>query len=236
MPMPPFKDDLPHRIADAFVAIVEQESYAKASVSRLCAELEISRQTFYRHFPNKFSVLAYVFLGDLARELFAQCPESELVYPTVDLQPDREHPAMPVYARAPLVNSFMDQSKFISSLIQAMQRHRGYYLKLLDPRKEGVFVEYFKQLYTPLLAEDIRLILGDRYLPKKLIAYLAEYHTTGMIAMLPMQVADNDRFSLDGDLNPLLNLTHESIYAAIERHHASQPPEEESPFYALEHR
>ncbi len=228
------RNDTPHQIADTFIELVTEQSFAKASISEVCSRIGISRKTFYRHFPNKQMVMKYIFRGDLGRQLLVAYPDEQLVYLPRD--EFRKFYQLPVYARAPMQGRFMDQGLFVSCLIQSMQRHRDYYLKLLDPQEDESFREYFRALYTPLLAEDVKLILDGRYLPAKLIGYLAEYHTMGLLAMLPMQVADNDRFALDGDLNPLLNLTHESLYAVVERHHQDRPPDEESPFYVFDHR
>lgn len=47
-------------IKDAFIKLVNQESYAKVTIAQICREADITRSTFYLHFNSITEVLNQV--------------------------------------------------------------------------------------------------------------------------------------------------------------------------------
>lgn len=48
------------QISDAFIRLLNQQSYASISISAICKEAEISRQTFYSLFESKKNLVIYI--------------------------------------------------------------------------------------------------------------------------------------------------------------------------------
>ncbi len=46
-------------IADALLSLMREKPYARITISGICKEADVSRQTFYAHFPSKDSVVSY---------------------------------------------------------------------------------------------------------------------------------------------------------------------------------
>lgn len=50
-------------ITDAFIKLVNQSSFKKVTVSMIAAEAMINRQTFYRHFEDKYQLTNFLLQG-----------------------------------------------------------------------------------------------------------------------------------------------------------------------------
>lgn len=53
------------RLADAMVTLAGTERIGKITVMDLCAAAEVSKQTFYNHFLDKYDLIAWIFMEDV---------------------------------------------------------------------------------------------------------------------------------------------------------------------------
>lgn len=73
--MPSVKDKTKHLLAHSIQVLMESESLTKITVSAVVANCDVSRQTFYHHFRDKFDLVNWIFYN-LFEETFHQIDET----------------------------------------------------------------------------------------------------------------------------------------------------------------
>ena len=215
-------------IAGAFKELVLAQRTSAVPVHEIAERSEVSRKTFYYHFPDKIRLVQWIFRSEIAAALESAYDEKNLVRPFVsrnDLYPD-----MPFYARIPVGVRFLDESSFFKLFGQYLQTNRFFSRIILQESMGPIIKRGFFELYHQALYGDVLFILGGRELPNGAIEKLAAYYTHAAFS----QYFDHLVYSGEG-LESLLpsrfkNITHESLSGVIESYFTRN--EQEYRFFA----
>lgn len=209
-------------IVDAFVQKVSDDSLRAVHVAKLIKELGINRNTFYYHFDSKFDVALYVFRVDLAKQLRAAFAEDELVSASVD--PKRKLESIPYYVHCEVGAHTLDLGGFYKSLVRCVLERPAFYRSLFD----FALLEFrlcFEGLYRPAVIEDLKFVLGGRYLPQGVFDFFADYYTRYLF-QLPeyfLRHSSSVEEMFDDKVNPYWNIPYETLTQALQAHVVYRP-------------
>lgn len=186
-------------------------------MAKLIKQLGINRNTFYYYFKSKYDVAMYVFLNDLARQLRAHVPEDELVYLPKTLEEDRE--LLPYYMRREIGAHALDIAPFFKALVHAVMGRQGFYDKIFND-KEPEFRAMLDDLYRPAIEDDLRFVLGGRYMPPETFAFLTSTYLANVYLTPSYHLANPSQSEalLDERVNPFWNMPYESLAPALQKH------------------
>lgn len=209
-------------IVDTFIEQVESGSLRSVHIAKLIKELGINRNTFYYHFESKYDVALYVFRCDLARELRASFPEAVLV--SKPLGERRGAACLPYYVRVEVGARTLDLSGFYKALVRCVLGRPHFYGSLFDAMQPE-FRACVDALYRPVVEEDIKFILGGRYLPDCVFDYFADYHTRYIfhIAAYYSKHGSIAREMLEDKVNPFWNMPYEALSHELQNHAVQRP-------------
>lgn len=184
-------------------------------VADLIEELGINRNTFYYHFSSKYDVALWALQEDLASELEATFQQSELM-----CLPDgkAKESRIPYYVHVENGAHALDESGFLKALVRCTLRRKDFYRKLFNTQ-EYEFSRCFLSRYYPAVEQDVKFVLGGRYMPPETIQYLANLGARTMLITVEfnLNVSKDDRM-LDEKINPFWNFFHEALSAAVTNH------------------
>jgi AcrR family transcriptional regulator len=206
-------------IADAFIRLAETTPIEKISVSDIVTESGKNRKTFYYHFDCKATLIHWIFRHDLARVLTREFDENELVYEPK--APDT-FPNLPYYARKKVGVRSIDAAGFANAYAECCEARHDFYAKAFRMTGHDSLGCYLISLYTPAIEEDVRTILGGRYLNEKNIRFLAEFFVDGAVAYTITTLNSPDKSDLLTDVGPFQNIVHSSIEHAIREQQAER--------------
>lgn len=204
-------------IADAFTRGVLTSSLAHVHIADLIQELGINRNTFYYHFASKYDVALWILEQELSQQLEAEFEPDELIYLPATTGESKAR-RIAYYARVESGAHALDESRFMKAFVRCVSAHKDFYRKLINPQ-EIEFKQYLFSRYYPALEDDIRFILGGRYMPETTMRMLATIGTRTIILSLEFCLSLNDgEEMLDDRVYPFWNLYHEALSAAIIEH------------------
>lgn len=204
------------RIAEKFVQMVCQESYAKIRMVTFAEFCGISRATLYYHFPNKMSIAAFIFDNRLDEILRGRLMHTELV---MKRRRSPDDPVLACYARKDLGGHALDTSEFHRALAEmAVESHDFYRGLLSDGKRE--FLTHLGLRYSLIVEDDIEYMLGSRYLPAYIKSALSASGASAIANSFEYYVAHEDETKrmLEPDGNPFWNTLSESLYGALRAH------------------
>jgi AcrR family transcriptional regulator len=209
-------------IVDTFIDQVESGSLKSVHIAKLIKQLDINRNTFYYHFDSKYDVALYVFRRDLAPELQAGFPESELV--SKPLSNKRSSVQLPYYIHREVGARTLDLSGFYKAIVRCILNRPHFYGSLFDV-SQTEFRAYIEMLYRPAVEDDIKFVLGGRYLPDCVFDYFADYHTRYIfhIAQYYSKHMSTAREMLEDKINPFWNMPYEALSHELQTHAIQRP-------------
>lgn len=210
------KQTLQAKIVDAFIERVGEDGLAKVQVSHLLQSLGLSRNTFYYYYFDKFDLAKTVFLEDLSRELERSLPESDLVYAQKDC-PGKKTLRVAFYAREEVGAHAYDSSGFMEALLRTVERRRAFYRRLFQPT-EVQWRHDFEAMYRPEVQNDVRLVLGARYMDEETLDYLAELGVQHILATVSFSLQRPPGTLPQQGGSPFLNFYWEALSNAIKEH------------------
>ena len=209
-------------IVEAFIQKVESSSLRNVHVAKLIMQLGINRNTFYYHFDSKYDVALLVFRYDLAGELKKAFSEDELVCAPVGTRKSTE--ILPFYAHREGGARTLDQGEFFKALVRCILSRPVFYGSLFDSTQTE-FRACIETLYRPAIQDDLRFMLGGRYLPDSVFDFFADYYTR-YIFQIAEYYAKHTRAAsdmLDERVNPFWNMAHESLLQELQTHPVQRP-------------
>ena len=197
---------------------VIDSSLDQVRIADLIAELGINRNTFYYHFSSKYDVALWVLQEDLAAELESCFSQDDLLY----LSPKdgtAKSQRIPYYVRVESGAHALDASGFTKALVRCTLRSKAFYRKIFN-QQETEFARCFIGRYYPAIEEDIRFVLGGRYMPDETVKYLATMgsQTLLMTVQFNLNASEEHADLLDDRINPFWNFFHESLSASVTNH------------------
>ena len=199
-------------IADTFVELCDEMPLKKASISDIIERTGKNRKTFYYHFENKDSLIAWIFRYDLAQELKKNFPESVLVY---EREGHDSTSQLPYYILQKSGVRSLDHSAFFECFGRVLEAKRHFFTQALIDNNPYSLRNYLYNLYLPALRNDIELILSNRYLPEENIQYLAEFYTCAFLYYYIRKCDQLGVEHLTGQAGPFSNIIHSSIEMEI---------------------
>lgn len=120
------------------MALVAERNFSETSVVKICHAAEVSRQTFYQHFPDKFALLE-------------ECLRSILRIPTSEYQKcDR----MPI----------ADRTFLLIRVVAAQCSTRRKFLQtILDDKTLPAYSHYFFDIIAEGIAQTFWRMAGDKH-------------------------------------------------------------------------
>lgn len=203
-------------IADTFVELVKESSLSRVRVADVIERLDINRNTYYYHFTGKTETALWVFRRALADELQKSFPKDQLVSNTFSTRFDSK---MPYYVHVEIGARTLDCSGFFRALLVCVQRDDAFFRKLFT-MQELDFIDAVSRLYYPALLEDVRFILGGRYMPPEtqhMVATLSARHLVSTVEFF-LQNKSLQTSLLDERANPFGNMLQEALFNAIQAH------------------
>lgn len=210
------------KIIDYVIETTEASSLSSVHVSKLVKELGINRNTFYYHFDGKYDVAMYVLRHDLAKMLRKNVPESYLLESPVLLKPKSEK--LPYYMHREIGARLLDHGAFFKSLVYCVQERSHFYRKLFSPSEQEFKIKVF-ELFRPAIEEDLRFVLGGRYMPPDTFDYLIAQQLESLY-QIPCYHLANPTASknlLDDSLNPFWNYQSETLMMELQQHPIRKP-------------
>ena len=209
-------------IIDTVVAQVEAKSLHSVQVAKLIKKLGINRNTFYYHFASKYDVALFVFRTDLAEALTAAFPQHELISAPLDTDPSSEQ--LPFYVHREIGARTLDFGEFFKTLVRCVMARPQFYGKLFDQR-EPEFRALVRELYRPAVANDLKFVLGGRYLPQSTFNLFCHKYTnlvyeTAEYYLKHMRDAES---MLNDSVNPFWNMPYESLVHSLQTHTIRRP-------------
>ena len=208
--------DIRQKIIDEFISMVEEGGFSKVRITALIARLGINRNTFYYHFDGKLDIVLDILLDDLSPRLVQEFEPWELV--GLDGQEYAAAPRRPYYARSEIGAHALDDGRFVKIRVSCVLARKAYYRRIITPNEADIMRMFFN-LYLPAYENDVRLVLGGRYLPEETIGLLAKMGVHSLLAVVEhvLQLPDGSE-PVDDDLNPFWNFYQESLSDAIRKH------------------
>ena len=205
-------------IVRVFKDLVIQGHHEKITVQTISELSNISRKTFYYHFPDKTKLIRWIFRYELGSALAEQCSVSDLIFLPGDSR--LEYPEIPYYARTPIGVRSLDGSRFFRILGSYLQDNREYYRQVVSNRSFSNFIRYITALYQQAFIGDVRFVLGGRMLPQESISQLGRYFSNAAIVNYFDALIHSN-----SDLRCLIpedfsNINHESLSGIIDGHFA----------------
>lgn len=74
------KDNTKKTIAEGLKRLLMQKTIDKISTREICSVCEISRQTFYYHFKDKYALLAWIYINDCANAYKDKVKEDKKIF------------------------------------------------------------------------------------------------------------------------------------------------------------
>lgn len=214
--IPMAKRDTRKEIAEAFVRSVEENSLSAVRVADLIAPLGINRNTFYYHFTSKHDLALDVLKHDLDGELRANLPEKNLVYEkTADTATAKRRYAL--FTHIETGARTLDGSAFLLAFLTVIKQRPRFYRKLLD-HAEHDFLMSLKNLYMRFYEDDVRFVLGGRYMPEEFCRMLARNCVDMLVSTVKFYSDTSSELMLSEKTNPFLNIINETLYLAIQNH------------------
>lgn len=210
--------NIKREIVEKVIGTAERESMRAVHVAKLIKELGINRNTFYYYFGSKYDVALYVFRQDLARTLYAEIPEDEVICLSVAPgKPDDEE--LPYYMRREIGAHSLDLGDFYKALVHCVMGRRDFYTRLFDPR-EAEFKVLVDDLYRPVVRDDLRYILGGRYMPDETFDYLTAIYLgkVYLTAQYHLMHSSQSEALLDDRVDPFWNMPYEALVTSLQRH------------------
>lgn len=210
------KRETRREIADAFVRSVEKNSLSAVRVADLISPLGINRNTFYYHFTSKHDLALDVLKHDLDKELRANLPEKNLVYEkSADKVAAKTRYA--VFTHIETGARTLDGSAFLLAFLSVVRQRPRFYRKLLD-HAEHDFLMSLKNLYMRFYEDDVRFVLGGRYMPVEYQRMLARNCVDMLISTVKFYSDTSFEPMLSEQTNPFLNIINETLYHEIQNH------------------
>lgn len=210
------KSNVRELIVKEFREQVIHSSLSSVRVKGIIEALDISRNTFYYYFDNKFEVAMLIFRRDLSRTLSRNIPKNELVDAPVN---GDENFCLPYYVHHEIGKRMLDSSSFMKSFAQCLLADKELYKKLFDS-KEYEFLDSVVRLFKTPVSNDIDFILNGRSLPredKEMLVSLVSRNIV-LIEAYVLRHDQNAEELLDDQKNPFWNYLSESLHSAIEKH------------------
>ena len=209
-------------IVEAFIEKVSTDSLRGVHVAKLIKELGINRNTFYYHFDSKFDVAMFVFRNDLARQLRASFSEEELIDAPVDER--RKLESLPYYVHCEVGARTLDLGGFYKALVRCVLERPSFYRSLFD-YSQIEFRMCFEGLYRPAVIDDMKFVLGGRYLAQSVFDYFVDYYTRYLfqIAEYFLRHCASADEMLDEKVNPYWNIPYETLSQALQSHVVYRP-------------
>lgn len=201
-------------IASTFIDLALEKRDADIATSALCKACDISRMTFYYHFPDRAHLLWWIYRDGLAQRLQREFSDKVLVRP---LESSRDpYTSLPYYARIPSGIRTLNQTAFFDVFSTYLQEKADLF-KIIVKGSEGEgFIRSFYGLYHQAIWGDVKLILGGRRLSECVIKQLTFYYTHAIFSPF---INSLQYFSVQPkDILPLQfeNLGHEALCKVIE--------------------
>lgn len=214
------KRDTRREIAEAFVRNVEEHSLSAVRVADLIAPLGINRNTFYYHFTSKHDLALDVLKNDLDHELHANLPEKSLVFESgSDKLAAKTRYA--IFTHIETGARTLDGSAFLLAFLNVVKKRSRFYRKLLD-HAEHDFLMSLKNLYMRFYEDDVRFVLGGRYMPEEFQRMLARNCVDMLISTVKFYSDTSCELMLSEKTNPFLNIINETLYYEIQNHPVSR--------------
>lgn len=199
-------------IANAFAELCKERPLKKVSVSDIIDKTGKNRKTFYYHFVDKETLIAWCFRYDLGQELLERFPENILVY---EDRPDSIAAEFPYYIIQKSGVRSLDHSKFFDSFATVLERKRSFYTQALMETGPNSLRNYLYDLYLPALRNDIYIILANRYLPEENIDFLSEFYTCAFLYYFIRKCDQPGTTHLSTNAGPFANIIHSSLEMEI---------------------
>ena len=209
-------------IIDAVIAKVEAESLRSVQIAKLIKELNVNRNTFYYHFASKYDVAFFVFRTDLSQALVEAFPEEELICAPFGIGPDLEQ--LPFYVHREIGARTLDFGDFFKTLVRCVLTRPKFYKKLFD-RRESEFRTLVDELYRPAVVNDLRFVLGGRYLPPSTFELFCHKYT-GLVyetAEYYLKHSRDAEAMLNDAVNPFWNMPYEALVHSLQTHTIRRP-------------
>jgi AcrR family transcriptional regulator len=214
-------------IAKVFRSLLEAKPAASISVQNIVDAAGINRKTFYYYFSNKEELVVWIFRQDIAQLLRERYPEDQLIDSTNVKNPADNFEALPYYVQIKVGVRALEQGSFLKLLADYFKEQRGYYRKIFASQLD--LQTYMIHLYQNEFLNDINYILSGRYLSDEVKQFLAYYFAQATIHLIIDSIMFNrdnsSRLLFIKDIEPFLNITHESLKNIIETHLAEHVTE-----------
>ncbi len=204
--------DTKRLIASAFVQLCEEHPLKKVSVSDIIEKTGKNRKTFYYHFVDKETLIAWCFRYDLSQELIASFPSNILIY---EHKPESIATEFPYYITQKSGVRSLDHSKFFASFAKVLERRRKFYTQALSETGPNALRNYLYDLYLPAIRNDINIILANRYLPEENIDFLSEFYTCAFLYYFIRKCDQPGSQNFITNAGPFANIIHSSLEMEI---------------------
>lgn len=162
-------------IASTFMDLALEKRDTDVSTSALCKACNVSRMTFYYHFPDRACLIWWIYRDGLAYALQQELPEKVLVRP---VEGSRDlFATLPYYARIPSGIRTLNQAAFFDIFTAYLQKRSDLFKLVLKGDQSEGFIRSFYGLYHQAIWGDVKIILGGRKLPDNVIKQLTYYYT-----------------------------------------------------------
>ncbi len=202
-------------IYSAFIDLIQERPLDKVTIRSIVERCGKNRKTFYYHFVNKDRLIIWVFRKELADHLREKYPENNLVFEKEDRVADIEDGfscrQFPYYVHNTTGFCTLDHSAFFLTLGELLDQRHRYYVQVLSQYGPSSFKKYLLDLYIPALRNDVRYILGNRYLKDDNIDFLAYFYGTAFVNTLTQLMCDPQTTSVAAIMKAQGNLIHDSI-------------------------
>ncbi|MCM3022579.1 TetR/AcrR family transcriptional regulator C-terminal domain-containing protein [Heyndrickxia ginsengihumi] len=166
-------------IATALIALLDTQSFDSITVNDICDRGLIHRSTFYRHFQDKYSLLAYAI---------------QLIYKEISTH---------------TLNKGLNDRAFIEELVNYVDKHRKLFINVtINNRKGDIYDELVKLISEVILTnaenmdDPISVSINGSSNPK----LLSSFYSGGIIEVLkqwinnPQQISKQELISLLDEL------------------------------------
>lgn len=212
-------------IVQAFIESVEKTSLPKVRIASLIDELGINRNTFYYHFANKYDVAMYVFRMDIDQALHRDFKDYELVF--TQLSVSKKEINLAYFTHVEIGAHTLDISRFERTFTTCLFSRERFYRKLVN-FAESEFYNMLIELYTGAIENDIKFVLGGRYMPQPTFEMLARCYAELIVFSARYCLMHGNEVDdlLDEVKNPFWNLSYEALTQGLLSHPIKRPRKE----------
>ena len=182
-------DKTKRAFADTLLELFRKYSLDSISTSMIISSSGKNRNTFYYHFPNKSSLVFWVFRSDLGAQLSKAGDGIDLVYE----QEDAPFCSAPLYARAITGIRSVNTSFFLKSLFEVLDGRRSFYEQAFTGACEKDLEQSLFDMLTPCLNDDLDIVLSRRYLPDNDRQFITEFYASGLIGFIRRHLSSSSQ-------------------------------------------